>query len=278
MERQDKAAATEHPPSNDSRLAMDASPWSKDIEDIRGQLKSRETNPVRAIATFVDELFIQSRGGKAVSKEAITGLVFSLLRPRFIIAAGSLISGALLITQTVILNNQTKLLSSQADAADLERMVLLSGQADHILSTMGNISEIFEFIVGAQEAECDDNCKKQAAGPALKAAIAKIGPPVRLSEASPMLLASERERERQKPLSSAEAAAFNAALRMKAIDKRLGKVENESFHALFNREFFRKTLRPATSLCAINPNHTAETEESFVHLSNAISLMGTSTG
>jgi hypothetical protein len=98
-------------------------PWSIEIEKVQEQLKERETNRIRATATLVQEAFEAAKGGKPISISAIKGFVTSWLFPRTVIILGSLLGGIVLVAQTYILWNQTRLLELQTRAAQLEQVV-----------------------------------------------------------------------------------------------------------------------------------------------------------
>lgn len=96
-------------------------PWASEIARLQEQLKERETSRLRATFTLVDELMGASKSGKPVSMAAIKGFITSWLFPRTVIILGSLLGGAVLVAQTVILYNQTNLLDTQAKAAQIEQ-------------------------------------------------------------------------------------------------------------------------------------------------------------
>lgn len=100
-------------------------PWSLHLEKMYDELKEREPNRLRATATLVQEAFSAARGGKPVSVSALKGFVTSWLLPRTVIVLGSLAGGVLLAAQTYILWNQTKLLSQQTAAAQVEPLAKL---------------------------------------------------------------------------------------------------------------------------------------------------------
>lgn len=96
-------------------------PWVREIAELRDQIKERETSRLRATTTLVDELFRASRGERAVSLAALKGFVGAWLFPRALIVIGSLAGVILLGMQTYILWSQSKMLTSQAEAAKEDR-------------------------------------------------------------------------------------------------------------------------------------------------------------
>jgi len=77
---------------------------------------------------LIDEVYAAGKGGKPVSVAAIKGFAFAWLFPRTVIVVGSIISGLVLVAQTVILYRQmgvmeaqTELMRGQTAAAQLDR-------------------------------------------------------------------------------------------------------------------------------------------------------------
>lgn len=101
-------------------------PWARELAELRGQIKERETNRLRATATLTDEIYRAARGEGVVSPEAVKGFLFSWLVPRALVVVGcSLIGAVVLGLQTYIMWSQTKLLQNQADAAQVDRAAKL---------------------------------------------------------------------------------------------------------------------------------------------------------
>ena len=119
-------------------------PWSFQYDKLEEQLKAREVNRIRATATLVQEAFEAAKGGKPVSLAAIKGFVTSWLFPRTVIVLGSLIGGVLLLAQTYILWNQTRLLELQTRAAQLEQVLKLKDRLAAISAQTATLTRLRE--------------------------------------------------------------------------------------------------------------------------------------
>lgn len=116
-----------------------AFPWSLQFERLEDQIKERESNRIRATATLVQEAFEAAKGGKPISLAAIKGFVASWIFPRAVVVLGSLLGVIVLVAQTYILWNQTRLLELQARAAQLEQVVKIR---DRLASISGQIAAL----------------------------------------------------------------------------------------------------------------------------------------
>lgn len=100
-------------------------PWIRGLDELRQQMKERETSRLRATTTLIHEAIEASRGGPPITLSAIKGFAASWLFPRTFIVLGSLAGALLLGLQTWVIWGQTRLLTQQAEAAREEQAVRL---------------------------------------------------------------------------------------------------------------------------------------------------------
>lgn len=124
-------------------------PWADEIAELRNQLKEREVGRLRATTTLVEEVFQSWRTGRPVSLSALKGFVGAWLFPRALIVVGSVVGGLVLLAQTIILYNQTKLLDVQARAAQIEQEGKLRDRVV-AMQTIVTLWPVLEKTVGMQ--------------------------------------------------------------------------------------------------------------------------------
>jgi hypothetical protein len=117
-------------------------PWSIETDRLQEQMKERETSRVRATVTLVQEALETARGGRPVSLSAIKGFVTAWLFPRAVVVIGSLLGGVVLVAQTYILWNQTRLLDLQTKAAQLEQVVQIRDRLGIISAHMTALARL----------------------------------------------------------------------------------------------------------------------------------------
>lgn len=103
-------------------------PWVEQLNRMRELMKEREPNRLRATWVVVEEVFDYLKTGKPLSQSAIKGLIGAWLFPRALIVVGSVVTGLVLIAQTVILARQTAFLDVQTKAAQIEQESNLRGR------------------------------------------------------------------------------------------------------------------------------------------------------
>lgn len=116
-------------------------PWAVEAATVRDALKEREVNRGRATLTLIDEVFAQSKGGKPVSLAAIKGFAFAWLFPRTIIVIGSVITGLVLVAQTIIIWQQTALLKDQTLAAQFQQAEIIRARIPKVEETIERLAE-----------------------------------------------------------------------------------------------------------------------------------------
>lgn len=136
--------------------------WQEADERLRDELKEREVNRGRATFTLIDEVVRAAKGGQPVSVAALKGFAFAWLFPRAMIVIGSVITGIVLIVQTLILwqqsnvmQDQTKLLVGQTAAAQLEHAEKLRARID-LLDALSARMSYATLRIAPHDRYCDE--------------------------------------------------------------------------------------------------------------------------
>lgn len=142
-------------------------PWDRGIADLKRELqlelKERETGRIRATLTLVDEVFSHAKGGPPVTLAAIKGFVNAWLLPRVVVVVGSMLAALVLIVQTWILFQQTRLIDVQARAARFEQEVLTQARLRDIQEVQVRWQSMRGVLDrGVYEDLCREGCDQAA--------------------------------------------------------------------------------------------------------------------
>jgi hypothetical protein len=229
-------------------------PWSAEIAKLHDELKSRETNRIRAAATLVSEIFSAAQGGKPVSMAAVMGFVTSWLFPRAMIVLGSIAGALLLGIQTYILWNQTTLLSLQTRAAQIEQAAKLRERvaANAVLVTaLKRLSQAYSATLSVSTCMSSE-CKNSLVWPTLAG----------LAEDSPVIL----------PEGELKSSWLDASRQLHSLAAAAGAIVKNpevELEKRSNLSIVNDLIRPATTQCLYDASKTTK----LISRANAMALL-----
>lgn len=134
-------------------------PWATQVEQLRSEMKERETNRLRATYTLVSEAFEHATGGRPMTAAAVKGMINALILPRAMILFGSLLGVLFVGLQTYVIWTQTRLLAQQAEAARVEQADRLRDRIARASVRVDEIDQIAKHLPPSSQSKCDDECR-----------------------------------------------------------------------------------------------------------------------
>ncbi|MET0533651.1 MAG: hypothetical protein ABW171_05445 [Steroidobacter sp.] len=135
-------------------IALLRSEFNEKIAGLREELKERESSVLGAVRTFAQDVWAWRRGARDFPMSATIGLTFAYLRPRVILAVGSVAALVIAAAQIWLIKGQNEILFEQGRmlkaqtigtiVQELRRQDPTAISSSALITAFGDVS--FEFV------------------------------------------------------------------------------------------------------------------------------------